>query len=538
MEHARIFLAIFLAFLVFLVWDFLFTPKQPVPPPEQTAESVPAERKPSSTKETPYPISEPSSVNVAPQEPAPAAATARIFTVDTPIYQAQFSENGAAVVGLVLKAYRETVDAGSPLKELVSREMPQGTVLLGFDGNSLPHLDQAHYTADTEEAVLSAKEQPAALSFTYRSSQGVVIEKTYTFDPKSYLIGLRVTVKNGSSQPLQDRLVVTLNKIVDTGKSVYGFQGPSVYVNGKVEQISLKDIPEQDPISGSIEWGGIQSRYFMTSLLPKTANDATFRVLLADKDKVSLQYLAPLTVFSPGTQQSVDFQLFQGPKSFKLLRTYPNHLAKAVDFGMFDFLAKPCLWLMNFIHDHLVANYGIAIIMLTLLTKILLWPLGTKSYKSMSQMKKLQPLIKEIREKYPNDRKKQNEETMSLYRTYKINPLGGCLPMLVQIPVFFALYRMLYEAIELRHAPFLLWINDLSAPDRLFRFGFSIPFMQPPYGVPVLTLIMGASMLLQQKMSPPHGRSGAGQDDDVDAGGLYRRFHQLFVRTCLVLVGE
>jgi YidC/Oxa1 family membrane protein insertase len=159
---------------------------------------------------------------------------------------------------------------------------------------------------------------------------------------------------------------------------------------------------------------------------------------------------------------------------------------------------------MNAIHDF-IPNYGIAIIILTLLIKIVLWPLGAKSYKSMSEMKKIQPLMKEIREKYKDDKKKMNEEVMALYRTYKINPLGGCLPMVVQIPVFFALYRMLYQAIELRHAPFFLWINDLSAPDRLFDFGFSIPFMQPPYGIPVLTLVMGASMILQQKMSPPMG---------------------------------
>jgi YidC/Oxa1 family membrane protein insertase len=123
----------------------------------------------------------------------------------------------------------------------------------------------------------------------------------------------------------------------------------------------------------------------------------------------------------------------------------------------------------------------------------------------MSQMKKLQPLIQEIREKYKNDRKKMNEEVMRLHRTYSINPLGGCLPMVVQIPVFFALYRMLDQAIELRHAPFIGWINDLSAPDRLFRFGFSIPFMDPPFGIPVLTLIMGATMLWQQKMTPSTG---------------------------------
>jgi YidC/Oxa1 family membrane protein insertase len=123
----------------------------------------------------------------------------------------------------------------------------------------------------------------------------------------------------------------------------------------------------------------------------------------------------------------------------------------------------------------------------------------------MNDMKRMQPLMTEIREKYKDDKKKMNEETMALYRTYKINPMGGCLPMVVQLPVFFALYRMLYQAIELRHAPFFGWINDLSAPDRLFQFGFSIPFMEPPYGIPVLTIVMGATMFLQQKMSPPPG---------------------------------
>jgi YidC/Oxa1 family membrane protein insertase len=226
---------------------------------------------------------------------------------------------------------------------------------------------------------------------------------------------------------------------------------------------------------------------------------------MKDETIIENQYLLPETVFNPGTQKAFEFTVFQGPKSMRLLSDYNNGLEKAVDFGMFDILAKPCLWLMNFIYDNVVPNYGIAIIILTLITKVILWPLGTKSYKSMNEMKKLQPLVQQLKEKYKNDRKKLNEETMALYRTYKINPLGGCLPMVVQIPVFIALYRMLYEAIELRHAHFFLWINDLSAPDRLFRFGFSIPFMEPPYGIPVLTLVMGASMFLQQKMSPPMG---------------------------------
>ena len=201
---------------------------------------------------------------------------------------------------------------------------------------------------------------------------------------------------------------------------------------------------------------------------------------------------------------TLDFDVFLGPKRLSLLKSIGGNLDKAVNFGMFDFIAKPCLWLMNFIY-RFIPNYGVAIIFLTILTKVLLWPLGNKSYKSMSEMKKLQPLMAEIREKYKGDKKKINEEMMALYKTYKINPMGGCLPMIVQIPVFFALYRMLYQAIELRHAPFFLWINDLSAPDRLFHFNFSIPFMEPPYGIPVLTIIMGATMFLQQKMSPPMG---------------------------------
>jgi YidC/Oxa1 family membrane protein insertase len=207
----------------------------------------------------------------------------------------------------------------------------------------------------------------------------------------------------------------------------------------------------------------------------------------------------------PGMRANVSYQIYFGPKSLKVLSGMDNHLDAAIDFGWFDFIAKPSLWVMNFLYGY-IPNYGIAIIVLTILIKILLFPLSHKSYKSMNEMKKLQPLMSEIREKYKDDKKKMNEEMMTLYRTYKINPMGGCFPMLIQIPVFIALYRMLYEAIELRHAPFFGWINDLSSPDRLHLFDISyVPFMQPPYGIPVLTIVMGATMFLQQKMSPPPG---------------------------------
>jgi len=292
-------------------------------------------------------------------------------------------------------------------------------------------------------------------------------------------------------------------------KSRYGFTGPSGYINKKLKQIKLKKIAGYESETGNIGWIAIQEQYFITSILPANPENMTMRVSMektADKSAlIHNQLIAPAATLNPNAENKFEYQLFFGPASLKLLKTYNNDLQKIIYFGWFDIVAKPCLWVMNFIHDHLIANYGIAIILLTLLTKILLWPLGQKSYKSMNDMKKLQPLVAEIKEKYKNDKKKINEETMALYRAYKVNPMGGCLPMVVQIPVFFGLYRMLYGAIELRHAPFFGWINDLSAPDRLFHFSFPIPFMQPPYGIPVLTLIMGATMFFQQKLQPSMG---------------------------------
>jgi YidC/Oxa1 family membrane protein insertase len=161
-------------------------------------------------------------------------------------------------------------------------------------------------------------------------------------------------------------------------------------------------------------------------------------------------------------------------------------------------------FLLQFFNKY-VQNYGISIIILTILIKILFWPLTHKSYVSMKEMQKIQPLMAKIRDRYKDDREQMQREMMNLYKTYKVNPMGGCLPMLIQIPVFFALYKILSIAIELRQAPFMLWIDDLSQPDRLFNFPFSIPFMSAPAGIPVLTLLMGASMFLQQKMSPPPG---------------------------------
>jgi len=511
MEQARLLIAIVLSVLVFLLWQVFFVDKQADQKSAERAAAPPANEEPlktaESTAEAPK-IVEPEKTaekaGSAESQGAEPARLPRTITVDTPYYRVELSEKGAGFTSFVLKKYRETVQKNSPLQDLLPRNESMETVLTGFTGNSLAGLDNAVFSTNFNSDAVKIENAPQEITFYWKSSQGVAVQKTYKFTPNSYLIGLDVAISNGSDRSLEDKLFVALNSTVPHEKNRYGFEGPSGLFDNKLEEIDIKDIAKKSTYSGNINWIALQDRYFMMSVIPEKSSDSSLNLRLKSDDIIEARYIAPQDNIGPGSQHTYQYLLFFGPKSMKVLDNAGHNLGKALNFGWFDFLAKPCVWLMNKLYS-VIPNYGVAIIILTILIKLILWPLGSKSYKSMSEMKKIQPLMKEIREKYKNDKKKMNEEVMNLYRTYKINPLGGCLPMVVQLPVFFALYRMLYQAIELRHAPFFLWIDDLSAPDRLFRFDFAIPFMQPPYGIPVLTIIMGATMLLQQKMSPPMG---------------------------------
>ena len=306
--------------------------------------------------------------------------------------------------------------------------------------------------------------------------------------------------------PLNDSIVISIPGFYDDEvkkKSRFAFQGPVALINDKFESVKPDKIEEQSNFSGIIDWAGYNTQYFMTSVMPKEPLEARLK-LSYENDIVTNRFIQKIDRLDPGKQGQYDYTYYMGPKSLKLLGQYDNNLKKTINFGFFDIIARPLLIVMNTIHNF-IPNYGIAIIILTILIKLIFWPLGTKSYKSMNDMKKVQPLMTELREKYKDDKQRMNKEVMGLYKTYKVNPASGCLPMIVQMPIFFALYRMLYQAIELRHAPFIGWISDLSAPDRLFDFTFAIPMMQAPFGIPVLTLLMGASFLFQQKMTPTAG---------------------------------
>ncbi len=514
METGRMVLAIALSFLVFIVWEFLFVDKEAMrqPPPQTTQtqkakapagekSAVSGSKKNAAVEETAAPKA---AVLTEAQIAAQNSRPARMITVENPFYTCALSEKGAAIKSFVLKKYREKADPKSPLKQIISPTLERGTLLAGLESHHLKGLSEAVFNSGDAAEKIDVSGSARKLVFTWTAPDGITIEKSYTFQPDSYLIKMQVRIRNQSGREIKDRIYLSLLNTLPTKHNRYGFEGPSAYINGKLEQIPIKKIKEKNKLSGHLQWLAIESQYFMSSVIVPQAPEAGMQLILHDKSILENRYLSPEVTIAPAGMHTLDFDVFLGPKRLSLLKSIGGNLDKAVNFGMFDFIAKPCLWLMNFIY-RFIPNYGVAIIFLTILTKVLLWPLGNKSYKSMSEMKKLQPLMAEIREKYKGDKKKINEEMMALYKTYKINPMGGCLPMIVQIPVFFALYRMLYQAIELRHAPFFLWINDLSAPDRLFRFNFSIPFMEPPYGIPVLTIIMGATMFLQQKMSPPMG---------------------------------
>ena len=509
MDQARILLAIVLSFLVFFLWSVFFV--EAPPPTNQKAETVEKEARVKNDEALSSDLQESQADQKETVErradiSKTSYTASRTVVVDTPLYTAEINEHDASIQQVTLKKFRTTSDPQSPSLEVLPGKASFGTGAMQSRSGLFANLKESVFLHQADTLSYALDKQSRKIEFRWEDNQGHVVVKRFSFDPESYVIGMDVLIKNGSTRDLSDQMVISLFKNSSSNERQFGFEGPSTFVNNKLVQIEDKEIKEKPSFSGAIQWTALQDRYFMNSLVNRNveSGEAQLKINKSAEQILEAQFISPPVGLNSGEEKSLEYLLFIGPKSLQLLNSVGYKLAKAVDFGWFDIIAKPCVYILNFIYDY-IPNYGIAIIILTILTKIILWPLANKSYRSMAEMKKIQPLVTELREKYKGDKKKMNEEMMALYRTYKVNPLGGCLPMVMQIPIFIALYRMLYETIELRHAPFFGWINDLSAPDRLFRFDFSIPGMQEPYGIPVLTLVMGATMFLQQKMSPPAG---------------------------------
>ena len=498
MDMYRAFLAIILSFLILIGYQYFFVPPQQAPAPVQTEQQAKPE---APSEKVAAPASQPATAAPSIVQPPVVAIdkNARDIMVETPLYTAVFLEQGGGLKSFVLKQYRKELAKDSGPMELVKVSSPAALPLVfTLDNGAAASLPL--FTADKQQLQLNEAEQ-GSLTMTATLASGIKIVRTLKFSGDSYLIDTSYAVTNQGTTPQQVSPAMGMTQApfaVASSTSRYLFSGPVAYINDELQEVKekkLKDGPQT--LQGTISWSAYEDNYFICAIIPDQANASMVTMSKSGEDAVRTVVGTGLTALAPGEGKTFGYKAYFGPKKLSVLKSTGYELSKAVNFGWFDVLAKPVLFLLNYFYS-IIGNYGIAIIIVTCLIKAVFWPITQKGMKSMKNMQKLQPKVAKLKEKYKDDPAKMNQEMMAMYKTYKVNPIGGCLPMLIQIPFFFALYRVLMAAIELRHAPFMLWINDLSAPDRLM-VGFDIPML---HGIPVLTLLMGASMYLQQKMTP------------------------------------
>ena len=494
----RSLLAIVLSFLILIVYQeliaYLYPPiKKPVPTqPAEPSAPAPSHAPQPSLAEGTGQQAEPTPPVAA---PAPTAA-GRDITVENEVYTAVFSSLGGQLKSLRLKRYPGDAGRDSPPREMVQEgalgELPLAVRLEGK--NLSVGDDTVPYEVSGGDLHLQGNDQ-ATLQFKGTDRDGTLLTKEFSFSGQTY--GMTLTVKvEGAPESVSSVSLLWVHPLDHHKTSSYQVQGPVALVGRKFMYEAASRVVGKEQLLGPdrIRWAGYADTYFLAAMIPPEGEN--HHLLLSAPNGV---VETKLTV--PWNREPVTYTLYIGPKEFDALNAVHPSLDRAIDFGWFHFIARPLVSLLNFSHS-LTGNYGIDIILLTLLVKLAFFPLSNKSFKSMTEMRKLQPQLERLREQYQDDRERLNKEMMELYRRYKINPLGGCLPMLVQLPVFIGLYQALSHAIELRQAPFFGWIQDLSQPDRLGIV--ELPFIEPP-GIPVLTLLMGGTMLVQQAMTPATG---------------------------------
>jgi YidC/Oxa1 family membrane protein insertase len=503
METRRFILAISLSLLVFLGYVKYFAPQPPVQTPEQEAATQEA-AKPAAT-ETVRPPVRPKAVAAKIEE----AAQGKDIVVETDLVKAVINTAGGVITRWELKNYREAdkteVGLGATYKRITGQakkeEKPKkelGIVQLvpAYEGvnrkdlvspltlspldTDLYKLSQVEYRADHEALRLSKDKPSQTLVLTYAGPAGISIEKKLTFFNSDYKVDIAITTRGLDGYTLSLGTDFGLADKVSTDAS--GRVGLVALADGKTTTDKLEDIKGEVQHGGAIEWFSQADKYFTATILYGSNGIVTGKRITAPKEIGDL-LTTDLTVKEKPEART--FTLYAGPKSFTLLQAYGRGLEQMVDYGWFGILAKPMFWLLQQFYT-ITRNYGIAIILLTIVVRILLFYPSLKSATAMEEMKKIQPQLMAIREKYKKDPARVNQEMMKLYKEHKVNPMGGCLPMLLQLPFFVALYNVLSVSIELRQAPFIsFWIKDLSMYD-------------PYYILPVL---MGVSMIFTMKMT-------------------------------------
>ena len=419
-----------------------------------------------------------------------------VITVHTDVLEVIIDLNGGDVVGAALKDYPKTLDDPSDPFVLLERNAQRTYVaqsgLVGNDG--VDQSERAQYRAAQSEYRQSGQ-APLEVTLEYVGNNSALqVNKVFTFSPGSHTISIRHDIFNPTSRSAQFTPFAQLKRDSSpapansgAGMGMQPFLGSALtQPDQRFSKFDFDDMAD-DPIKADLTggWVAMLQHYFVSAWIPAPDQTYRFRTRQTRSGYNIIGYTGPAQTVGAGGSVSIENLLYAGPKNQKVLADLSPHLDLVVDYGWLWWLAQPLFWLLTLIQS-IVINWGVAIIILTLLVKLVFFPLSAAGYKSIARMRKVQPRMLAIREEYANDKAKQSQAMMELYKKEKINPLGGCFPILVQMPVFLALYWVLMESVELRQAPFALWINDLSAMDPFF----------------VLPLLMGGSMYFMQKLNP------------------------------------
>jgi YidC/Oxa1 family membrane protein insertase len=513
-------LAIVLSMAVLFAWQYFFVPK-PKPPSgtptatQQTEPGAPQPGPPTPGTETPQP-NQPAATTTLTREEA-LAQSPRV-AIDTPALKGSIALKGGRLDDLTLKDYRETVEPDSP-----------NVVLLSPAGSPQPYYTEHGYAGPSSDTSLSppgddtlwtaATSGPltpsSPVTLTYDNGKGLKFTRTISVDDK-YMFTVDDRVENTGSEAvtIYPYALVSRHGIPPTKSYYILHEGLIGVVDNGLEQITYKKAAENPPQSfkSNAGWLGITDKYWAAVVIPEQGKpfEAKFSGNQGEgQERFQADYLMNSLGVAPGETAEVKGRVFAGAKEVNLVDRYAEKEAipkfdLLIDWGWFYFLTKPMFFALDFFYK-LVGNFGIAILIVTFCIKLVLFPLANKSYVSMSKMKKLGPEMQRIKERYGDDRMRQQQAMMDLYKKEKVNPASGCLPIVVQIPIFFSLYKVLFVTIEMRHAPFFGWIKDLSAPDptTVFNLFGLIPWTPPDFlMIGAWPLIMGVTMWMQMKLNP------------------------------------
>lgn len=438
-----------------------------------------------------------SAMSVASTEtPALASANKKVIQVKTDVFNVSIDPVGGNIIGVDLIKYPESLHSQTPVALLnddpASRYIAQSGLLSSIGPDTSK--GQATYSSEKTDYTLSTDQNELQVKLNWKDSQGLSVSKVFTFKRSSYEIGVAYQVDNQTKSPWSGNLYMQLMRKNAPPVSSQGIVSFATYFGAAIsspdkpyQKISFKEMATNNlnqTITGG--WAAMIQHYFVSAWVPEKNTSSQYFSKITGDGLYTIGMISQKTDVNPGQTATIQSKFYAGPSIASQLETVAPGLQLTIDYGWLWIISAAIFWLMQHIYN-IIGNWGWSIVLVTLVIKLLFYKLSAKSYRSMSAMKKLQPRLNQLKEKFGSDKQKFTQATIELYRKEKVNPMSGCLPILIQIPVFIGLYWVLIESVQLRQAPFIFWIHDLSVSD-------------PFYVLPVL---MGISMFLQQRLNPP-----------------------------------